>query len=178
MSVFARASKKEAWDHKAHEYFNRKYFALAKQAYSNASLLHEAKVAEAYWLREEAGLYVATIASPARRQAFKAAAEAFGGIASAAGNDESHAYYRIAGECFLEVPDEPRAAEAFYMGCEYTQAIQLYRQVGNFERVAEILVQREREVEPDTAQRVRYASQLFYLISRKFRCVSRNYDVS
>lgn len=169
LTVFASASDKAAWEHKAAEYFGRKYYGLARQAYHNAGLSHEAHIAEAYLLREEAeGHALISV----RRKAYETAACAFCDVAIAASADARSTYYRIAGECLLLVPNEARAAEAFQMGSEFTQAIQLYRRLGNFEQVANILQTHQAEVEPETEGQMRYASRLYYLITKKFKYVS------
>lgn len=166
--LFASASTKAMWRNKGYEYFGRGYYDLARKAYRNAGLLHDAAVASAYLLRENAEtLYssaVQVVDRGGRSHAYREAANAFDEVAPGAHGEDRSAYYRIAAECFLQIPDEARAAVAFENARDYNQAIKLHRGVGNFQQMIQVLCEMKDALKPDTLLKVQYASQLFCLL--------------
>lgn len=166
------ASDRAAWAKRADDYFHvHKDFNHAQRAYRKAGLLYEAKIADAYFCRQKATLHDRTDGSSARSSAFSEAAAKFQALALVSSEAGASSYFRIAGECYLQVPEYDRAAKSFLMAGEVTQACLLYRKLGNFEQVVEILRERSTEIKTATEQNVRYAARLFYLTLRKFKCV-------
>ena len=173
MSNFASPSDKSAWARRADHYFHVcKDFAHARQAYCNADLPYEAKVARAY-LRRQQALRQSEAAGDkhARSKAYRDAADEFYTLAGEAPPLKQDTYFRIAAECFLQVPDDVSAAESYIMSHNPTQAILIYRRLGDFSQIVKVLHQHRTELENSVEAQARYAARLFYLKNRDFKCV-------
>lgn len=133
--------------------------------FKRAGMLREVAVADAYSLREQAR----TITSRHRQDeatpskaAFLVAAEAFVKCAVAAPK-ETRAYYRIAGECFVNHGDNLKAAQVYLDAEEYTIAAQLYRKEGHFDDVVHVVRSYRDRMQPNVVESILNIVRLFYL---------------
>lgn len=165
------------WKRKAYEYFQRGLYDLARRAFRNAGLTHNAAVASAYVLREFADLSSITVGAYERGERYSRAAIAFDQVASETDEAQKLVYHRIAGECFAKVPDHGRAAASFENALDYDQAVRLYRDAGNFERTIQLLCEHKDALKPDSLLKVQYALQIFCLLNGRTRSVIRSYIV-
>ncbi len=163
ISQFASNSTKEEWADTGHQLLRKKLYRHARQAYDTAGLYHEARIAEAQYLREQSELLpqVKPTDVKIRSKAFGDAACAFLRVASEPGSQNS-CYFHAAAECFLEVPDEHQAAKAYQSASEYTLAAQSFRKAGSFSKAIGVLRDHKNEVSPDVAGPILYASRLYF----------------
>ena len=120
-------------------FFNKRY-AQASVVFQRARRNHEARICDAYLLREKARL-IPTTASTARIQAFTAAANAFTRCVQDSLSkrvNEHLAYYGAAGECYLGARDMKNAGDSYRMAQQYAAAACAYREGGCFDEVVEI----------------------------------------
>lgn len=166
MFQFASPSNKSGWERKASEYFMHGLYRLSERAFHNAGLPHEAAVASAYSRRESAELSLNT---SERSKLYGSAAKQFNQVATETDKEVKSAYYRIAAECYVKVPDHESAAVAYEAALDYVQAIKLYRDIGNFERTIQLLYEHTVASRPDGLLEVRYAVQIFCVLNMRTR---------
>ncbi|KAF8624782.1 hypothetical protein AX15_005672 [Amanita polypyramis BW_CC] len=159
----AETSTHEQWADVGRELFKRKQYSQAHSCFQRAFLPHEGAIAHAYTLRERAaklptsrsGTTVETI----RRDVYEQAAEAFIHCAS----EGDLVYFRRSGECFEAAGKYLQAAHAYYRGKNFTESALLFRKVGKFDEAVAILLEKEREVQPEVVNNIKNAAKLFYL---------------
>jgi len=130
----------------------------------NAGRTREAKICDAYLLREKAQS-TSTIASAARIHAFVTAANAF--ITCARDSppkqvNERLAYYGAAGECYSEAHDLKNAGESYRMGQQYPAAARAYREGGYFDEMVEVITRHGNTLDSGLLKRLTMAAQMHY----------------
>lgn len=166
LSQFALASAKDVWAQQGRNYFKEGRYKLAIKALRMAELAHEADVAEAFYLRERVEL----MSGSSRLQALKAAADAFLSVGEEEESFRKQAeYFATGADCFLMLPDIRRAAESLVKARSYTRAVTLFRDIARFKDALDVIKCRKHEVDRRIADRVVYASRLFYVRELRFR---------
>ncbi|KAJ3552328.1 hypothetical protein NM688_g4205 [Phlebia brevispora] len=171
MSHFATSSSKEDWAKAALEFFEKKLFIHAQQAYTIADQPHKASVAAAYGLRESAEVLPLGVGKKAhlRSAAFRKAADAFLQLAPSEEADKarkSRLYYHHAAECLEHVPDKVQAAMAYSCAGNHTKAALLYKETANFDEAVDEVSSHEGDILPATTKSVRYTAGLWYFTGR------------
>lgn len=124
-----------------------------------ACLFHDADIANAFHLREQAEL----VSVGHRPHALREATEAFMKVAHKSGPDNERVkFFSEAAECLLEIPDIQTAASTYVEAHAYTRATQLFRSIAKFKSALWVVHQHHGEIEPATAEKVTYAARLFY----------------
>lgn len=144
-------------------FFSKRY-DQASIAFQRAGLPREVDVCDAYLLREKARSQPSTAGAP-REKAFVDAAMAFDACAQAAPpklEDERRAYYRNAGECFLEGHKPNKAGKSFVKAEEYTLAAHAYRKGGDFDEMVEVLRLYENSIDSKVVRRLTQVARMFY----------------
>jgi hypothetical protein len=124
----------------------------------------EVAVANAYSLREQARtipLGLRQNEDAPSKAAFFVAAEAFIKCADAA-TKEKRAYYRIAGECFVNHGDNNKAAQVYLDAEEYTLAAQLYRKEGRFDDAIRVIQAYRDMIQPNVVESILDVVRLVY----------------
>ncbi|KAI0089831.1 hypothetical protein BDY19DRAFT_992789 [Irpex rosettiformis] len=161
----ASSSKLEEWAEMAKTLFANKRYSQASRAFERAKMPREKDIAGAYHLREAAQRTPRsqnTVLNP-REQAFHAAAEAFflcAGLSPS--RKERLAYYRIAAECYLEASELKKAAEAYILTEDHTQAAQVFRQGGLFDEAIDTIDQYKEQIQPIEAEKIRDVAKIHY----------------
>jgi len=144
-------------------FFSKRY-DQASIAFDRAGLPREVAVCGAYILREKARSQPSTAGAP-RENAFVEAAIAFDACAQAAPpklEDEIRAYYRNAGECFLEGRQLKKAGKSFVNAGEYTLAAHAYRKGGHFDEMVDVLRLHENSIDSKVVRRLTQVARMFY----------------
>lgn len=166
LSQFATASGQEEWARRGRDFFREARYKLAAQAWRMAGLLHDAAVANAFYLRDQ--VEVTSSTGLLRSKALKEAAEAFLLVARDEPIQARQDEYHVAGaECLLRVPDTAKAAFTYAQGREYTRAVQLFRSIAMFDEAIGII--RQHSVNPATAAKVTYVAKLYYFQQLRLR---------
>ncbi|EIN13316.1 P-loop containing nucleoside triphosphate hydrolase protein [Punctularia strigosozonata HHB-11173 SS5] len=159
----AVSSTVEEWATAAEALFRSKRFMQAMHAYERAEMQREAAVSHAYHLRDKARSTTTGVlkAARARKEAFAKAARAF--LTSAEGaTKEKIAYYKIAGQCFVEAEDDVSAAKAFLHAREYTSAAQHFRKAGLFDDAISVIRDHKNDVAEEVAERIVNVARIHY----------------
>lgn len=149
-------------DHSYRMFLNKRY-AQASIAFQNAGRNREAKICDAYLLREKARL-ISTTARAARTQAFVNAANAFVSCAvnSPLNQDnERLAYYGTAGECYSEARDLKKAGDNYRMAEQYNTAARTYREGRHFDEIVEVIIQHGDALENDLRERLTMVARIY-----------------
>ena len=144
--------------------FLNKHYAQASVAFMNAGRNREAKICDAYLLREKARL-VSTTTGAARIQAFVAAANAFIKCARDSPTKqikERLAYYGAAGECYLEAQNSKESGDNYQLAEQYDAAARAYRGGEHFDEMVEVINLHGEAIEHDLAERLKTDAKLHY----------------
>ena len=145
-----------------HRLFFNKRYGQASVAFSRAGQNREAKICNAYLLREQAR-FIITTARATRIQAFVDAANAF--ITCAQGSprvNERLAYYGTAGECYLEAHDPKNAGDNYQIAEQYTAAACAYREGGHFDKMVKVIIRHGDAIHSDLIERLTTTAKLHY----------------
>ena len=147
-----------------HRMFASKHYAQASVAFLSAGQDRAATICNAYLLRDKARM-TSTTASATRNRAFITAANAF----VACGQDspskqvkERLAYYRAAGECYLEARDIKSAGESYRTAEQYATAARTYREGGYFDEMVEVITQHGDALDSGLLERLTSVAQMYY----------------
>ena len=147
-----------------HRMFLNKRYAQASVAFQRAGRDREAKICDAYLLRDKARS-ISTTTSTARTQAFITTAKAFIACAQNCPDkqvNERLAYYGTAGECYSEARDLKRAGDNYRMAERYTAAALAYREEGCFDEMVEVITQHGNTLESGLLERLTRVAQMHY----------------
>ncbi|KAJ7139395.1 hypothetical protein C8R44DRAFT_867547 [Mycena epipterygia] len=166
---FAISSTPEEWREQGRKLFDRKRFSQAKLCYERAYMPHEAAVAQAYHLREEACEMPGNVRRElvARKTAYLNVALAFVACARNDRGDAAKIYFRRAGECFEHAGDVPQAIDAYSEARHFARVAELYRNLGNFDDAVATIQNHDQEINPDVAEKVIGVARLFYFKNRQ-----------
>lgn len=108
---------------------------------------------------------ISTTASTARAQAFITAANAF--ITCAQGSpstqaNERLAYYRTAGECYLEANDLKSAGDNYRMAEQYDVAARTYRDGGYFDEMTKLITRYKDALNSGLLERLKMIARMYY----------------
>jgi hypothetical protein len=143
-----------------------KRYRLASQALRKAGLEHDAAVADAFYLLDQ--LDHISSADPQRLQVLRRAGDAFTAAAASDPADSKRLeYFAISANCFLGIPDVPKAAASFLQAREYSRAVILYRSVPLFEQALHVIRQYRANMDPSFVDKVIYAAKLFYFTQQR-----------
>ena len=173
-SDFAVPSSQEDWGKKAQEYFNSKQYAHAKDSYIRANNTRSAKIANAYVLQDMAKNMPdrpgATTKTRRAAAAFELAAQEFLGCAHDAlegGSIKNNLYHQLAAQCFEEADNIIQAAENYRIAENFTKAALLFRKLGRFDDVYDIIINHSNEI-AEVLESVRDGTRLYYLKEKRF----------
>jgi len=155
--------------------FLNKHYAQASVAFLRAGRNREAKICDAYLLREKARS-ISTTANVARIQAFITAANAFTNCARGSPPkqvNERLAYYRTAGECYLEARDLKNAGDSYRMIEQYDTAVRTYWEGGCVDEMVEVITQHGDALDGDLLERLTRVARMYY-----FKVHSNSHPVS
>jgi hypothetical protein len=142
-------------------FFNKRY-GQASVAFLRAKQNREAKICDAYLLREQARL-ISTTARATRIQAFVDTANAFIICAQDSPRvNERLAYYGTAGECYLEAHDPKNAGDNYRIAEQYTAAACAYREGGNFDKMVKVITRHGDVIHSGLVERLTTAAKLHY----------------
>lgn len=161
ISEFAIASDSAAWDRKGRELFNEKRYRLAYQAFRTGGNHYEAQICQAFDLREQVDL----VPPGDRRKANRAAAEMFVLVGSQASQRQDHrtqGLYENAADCYLQMPDVRRAAQALVDGRRFDRALRILREAALFDEAVELVQNHRGNLDAKMVDLVLYGSRLFY----------------
>lgn len=165
------SSTEEDWAKMALELFNNRRYMQAMHCYERAGHAREKAVANAYYLREVArSTSVNKGDAAARVAAYIAAAVAFSASAQEAVT-EKRTYYRIAAECYIQIDDDQKGAQAYVSAGEYKLAAQHFRKAGKFDEAVEIVKVHWDEVPKGVVESILEVSRLYYLRENSIKYV-------
>ncbi|KAJ7237474.1 hypothetical protein B0H12DRAFT_1238216 [Mycena haematopus] len=162
---FAISSTPEEWGELGRKLFDNKQFSQARLCYTRAYMPHEAAVAEAYHLREEAREKPCSLRREilSRKAAFRAAGTSFMSCAKNDGGDAAQVYFRTAGECFEIAEDIVQAIAAYKLARLFGRVAELYRHLGKFdEAVATVQNHGQDIADPGIVKRIINVARSFY----------------
>ncbi|KAF7986147.1 hypothetical protein HWV62_38516 [Athelia sp. TMB] len=161
----ATRSTKEAWSKKGRSFFINKRYLYAMEAYQKAGEDHNALIANAYYLRDEAQrtpIKSGPRGDAASKSAFLNAANAFLACAAQA-PAATIKYFKSAADCFVKSGDDSRAADTYLKAGEYEVAAKLYRNVGRFEDAVNTIQQHPQRINAAVADSIMDVTRLVYL---------------
>jgi len=170
---FAVPSSKEEWLVRAKELFDNRQFALASHSFEKGGNSKSAAVSHAYYLRETA-LRTASQQKKGktdpRAAAFQLAAKAFSSCAAdSVEHTARNLYYCIGAECSYEAGDFFNAAELYRLGEDYTRACPMFRKLGKFDDLFEIIVSFSNRIKPEVLEIMQDVARLFYVNRKDFK---------
>jgi hypothetical protein len=157
--------------------FLSKRYGQASVAFLRAGRNREAKICDAYVLREKARL-VSTTARATRIQAFVDTANAFIICAQDSPSEQVNerlAYYGTAGECYLEAHDPKNAGDNYRIAEQYTAAACAYQEGGYFDEMVEVITQHGDTIDSGLLERLTTAAKLHYFKVRPNGQLATNY---
>ena len=141
--------------------FLNKRFEQASVAFSRAEREREARICDAYHLRENARV-IPTIRVD-RKQAFITAAKAFISCAlESSSANERLAYYGVAGECYSEARDPKNAGDNYRIAEQYPAAACAYREGEHFDEMVEVITQHENAIGRGLVKRLATDAKVHY----------------
>jgi hypothetical protein len=165
---FAKPTNQDEWVKRAKLFFDNGQWLLAKQCYETGGKNKSAAVAEGYYQREEARR-IPTGKQKARKLAFGSAAETFSFCADNTNIvDDKNKYLKLSAECYEEGGDNSCAAKTYRKGNWFAQATSLYRKLGQFEDIYDIITQPgiPREAVPES---IRDVTRLYFVSKGKYK---------
>ena len=153
----ASSSTPEEWAMMGNTMFERKKYRQAKLCYQRALLSERATVANAYFLRDEAGKIPVQKATgkekTPRNTAYVVAAEEFLKCVAIV-PAQALVYYRTAAKCFEEGSSPRRAAKAYVLGEEYNRPTEIWDGLGMFDEAINLIQKHKVEIEADLVEQV------------------------
>ena len=141
--------------------FLNKRFEQASVAFSRAGREREARICDAYHLRENARV-IPTIRVD-RKQAFITVAKAFISCAlESPSANERLAYYGAAGECYSEARDQKNAGDSYQIAERYPAAACAYREGEHFDKVVEVITQHKNAIDHDLVEHLMTDAKVHY----------------
>ena len=142
--------------------FLNKHYEQASVAFLRAGRNREARICDAYLLREKARLI--STSSAVRTQAFVTAANAFVTCArdSPPKVNERLAYYGAAGECYSEARDLKNAGDSYRMAEQYATAARTYREGGHIDEMVELITRHGNALDSDLLERLTKVARMYY----------------
>ncbi|KAJ7794031.1 P-loop containing nucleoside triphosphate hydrolase protein, partial [Mycena olivaceomarginata] len=161
---FAISSTPAEWREQGRKLFDNKRFSQARLCYTRAYMPHQAAVAQAYHLREEASEMPCNFRRQivARKAAFLGVAAAFMDCAKNDPGDAALVYFRRAGECFENAEDVVQAITAYTCARYFGRVAELYQHLGKFDEAVATVQTHSQDIDPDIAERVIGVARLFY----------------
>ncbi|KAF7340238.1 UvrD-like helicase ATP-binding domain-containing protein [Mycena venus] len=161
---FAISSTLEEWREQGRKLFDNKKFSQARLCYTRADMPHEAAVAQAYHLRDEASEMSRNSRREivARKAALSGAAAAFMDCAKNDRGDAARAYFRTAGECFESAEDLVQAIAAYSSARHFGKVAELYRRLGKFDDAVATVQTYRQHIDPDIIEKVIGVARFFY----------------
>ena len=99
--------------------------------------------------------------------AFVSAAEAFAACATTADSADARAkYLKHSGQCYYDGGKCLRAAETYERGRWFDDAATVYREMGRFDNIFEILTKYRSQMKPSIRESIEDVTRLYY-VSRK-----------
>ncbi len=148
-------------------FFDNGQWLLAQQCYETGGKNQSAAVAEGYYQREEARR-IPTGEQKTRKLAFASAAETF---SFCAGNtnvvDDKNKYLKLSAECYEEGGNTLCAAETYRAGNWLAQATSLYRKLGKFGDIYDIITQPGIPLEA-VPESIRDVTRLYYVSNEEY----------
>ena len=144
--------------------FLNKRYAQASVAFLRAGRNREARICNAYLLREKARS-ISTTASAVKIQAFVTAAGAFITCAQDSLSkqvNERLTYYGTAGECYSEARDLKNAGDSYRMAEQYTTAANTYREGGYVDEMVEVITRHGNALDSGLLERLTRVAQMYY----------------
>ena len=160
-----------------HRMFLNKRYEQASVALSRAGRNREARICDAYLLREKARL-ISTTVSEARIRAFVTAAKAFVACARDSTSEQDNerlAYYRAAGECYSEAHDLKSAAVNYCIARQYTAAACAYREGGYFDEMVEVINRHRSAINDGLIERLETDAKVHYFKVYFNSCLAAKY---
>ena len=143
--------------------FLNKHYEQASVAFLRAGRNREARICDAYLLREKARLISAS-SSAVRTQAFVTAANTFVTCArdSPPKVNERLAYYGAAGECYSEARDLKNAGDSYRMAEQYAAAARTYREGEHIDEMVELITQHGNALDSGLLERLTKVARMYY----------------
>jgi len=176
-NVSARIQQYKTSGDPFHRMFFNKHFAQASVAFLRAGRDREAAICDAYLLRENAHL-ISTTTNAARIQAFITTADAFIVCAQNSPSkqvNERLAYYRTAGECYLEARCLKDAGHSYQMAEQYATAACTYQEGGYFDELVEVITQHRGAFDSGLLENLTEAAQMYYFKVCFNKCLVSEY---
>lgn len=170
---FARASNEEQWANRAKLFFDNGQWEHAKNCYERAGKKQAASVADAYLQRERARRIPSEGKGKVRKVAFLDAAKAFGSCAQNA-NDvlAKNKYLRLYAGCLEEEGENSqleRAAEVYQQGNWVSDASRLYRELGMFNKIFDIITQSEASLVATIPESIHDVTRLHFVSKNDYK---------
>jgi len=171
---FAVTSTKEDWAERARDFLQSEKFSLARDSFQRAEEHSWAAYANSHHLRQVA-IRTPTIQygkAHNRKAAFKSAAHAF--LQSTRSNLDAaitRECYQLAAECFEEAAEILEAAKAHKDAANYMQSALLFRQLGMFNEVHDLILNHGRSFKPDHLEKIRDVARMYYVSRKNFKYV-------
>ncbi|KAI0791850.1 hypothetical protein C8Q75DRAFT_57350 [Abortiporus biennis] len=158
----AVSSTQEEWAETGRHLFTLERYPQAAHCYQRAGMVREKDIALAYHTRYELQARSWRRGMDHERiSAFVAIAEEFLRLAAISPLEEL-TYYRIAGECFAEVGEDRRAAEAYLRAKEYSSSAKSYRNAECFDEAVEIVQSHTTSIASTDAQSIINAAKIVW----------------
>ncbi|KAG2048320.1 hypothetical protein BDR06DRAFT_920603 [Suillus hirtellus] len=158
----AVSSTPEEWASFGRSLFSHKRYSQAIHCFERANLHREAKVCEAYELREVARSSVGAPSLSDQKRAFNVAADAFTDCAATATGNQKLQYYRNSAGCYVRAGNDLKAAKAYLNAQEFEQAAKRYRKAGRFDKTLHVLNDHGTDIHEDTKTELWTVCRLFY----------------
>ncbi|KAF8972584.1 hypothetical protein BDZ97DRAFT_1752471 [Flammula alnicola] len=173
LADFAAPSTKEEWAKRGRELFANEKYALARDSYKRAQKPNAAAVANAYYLREVATRTSAlsTKSKAGNREvAFKIAGEAFSSCARNTNDLETQqSYYGLSADCLVHAGEIHQAADTYRLAGNFTEASLLFRKLGKFDDVHNIITTSGNKINPGVLETVQDVLRLYYVNRKDFK---------
>ncbi|KAH6917647.1 hypothetical protein BKA70DRAFT_1418375 [Coprinopsis sp. MPI-PUGE-AT-0042] len=173
---FASTSSRQEWQETAETLFDNENYRQAVLAFTNARLLRQARISEAYHRRKEAEL---TVTKPERKALFQDAANLFLQCAKdAPETSEQRAFHGIAGLCWRQAGEYAQAAAAYRAAEEFGDALQMYQKVAMFDEGVQMVEEHEIE-DQNLVEDFKDGAKVFYFKDQELRqvLVQRNHQL-
>ena len=161
---FARPSDEERWANRGKRFFDDCQWEHAKQCYKRAGKKQAESVADAYLQRERARRIPSEGKGKARKSAFMSAAKAFESCSQNA-NDPlaTSKYLKLFAGCLEEGNETRRAAEVYRQGNWVSDAARLYRKLGLFDEIFDIITQSDASLVATIPESIRDVTRLHFV---------------
>ncbi|KAJ7715028.1 hypothetical protein DFH07DRAFT_762888, partial [Mycena maculata] len=175
---FAISSTPAEWEEQGRKLFDRQRFSQAKLCFERAYMPHEAAVARAYHLREQANEMPNGLRREitARKVAFLEVATAFMDCAKHGRGDAVKTYFRRAGESFEDAGDITKAISAYTEARCFNRVAELHRIAGEFDDAVATVQKHRHGIDVEVFERVINVARLFYFKKKQIDKAVRLFD--